>query len=410
MWLINHYAFPPTEPGGTRHYSHARELIRRGHEVQIVACTFHHLKHQQMLIVRNGHWQRQVLNGVPFTWISACSYQSNSFSRIRNMFEFSGRLWRGEWARGLPRPDLILGSSPHPFAAFAAAGLASKYRVPFVLEIRDLWPYVLAEVGGYSPWHPFLKLVDITMRYLYGKADRIIMFSRHSVDLLARYGADPNKIVWIPNGVDLTMNPQPRPAPRNGQFTVTYLGAHNQWNSLDAVLDAAVILQGEGVKNVVINFVGDGVEKTRLRERARKESIANVRFEDPVPKNQVPRVLHQSNAFIINNRRDGISRNWTSFQKIYDYLAAGRPVIFGSCTENDPVREAAAGISVEADQPRQLAGAIKFLASQPAETLAEYGARGRRYVEEKYSIPTLVDRFEALALELAGRAKSGAAH
>ena len=64
---------------------------------------------------------------------------------------------------------------------------------------------------------------------------------------------------------------------------------------------------------------------------------------------------------------------------------------------------------MEADQPRQLAGAIKFLASQPAETLAEYGARGRRYVEEKYSIPTLVDRFEALALELAGRAKSGAA-
>src|SRR5262249_13671363 len=151
MWLVNHYAFPPSEPGGTRHYSHARELIRRGHDVQIVACTFHHLKHQHMLMVRNGYWQRQVLDEVPFTWISACSYQSNSFSRILNMFEFSGRLWRGNWAHGLRRPNLILGSSPHPFAAFAAARLASRYGVPFVLEIRDLWPYVLAEVGGYSP-------------------------------------------------------------------------------------------------------------------------------------------------------------------------------------------------------------------------------------------------------------------
>jgi glycosyltransferase involved in cell wall biosynthesis len=360
-----------------------------------------------MLIVRNGYWQRQVLDDVPFIWISARGYQSNSFSRILNMFEFTGRLWRGSWARGLQRPNLILGSSPHPFAAFAAARLASRYQVPFVLEIRDLWPYVLAEVGGYSPRHPFLQLVDITMRYLYAKADRIIMFSRHSAHLLARYGADPNKIVWIPNGVDLNMNPQPRPAPRNGQFTVTYLGAHNQWNSLDAVLDAATILQQEGVKNVVVQLVGDGVEKPRLRERARKERIANVRFEDPVPKNQVPRVLHQSNAFIINNRRDGISRNWMSFQKLYDYLAAGRPVIFGSCTENDPVREAAAGVSVEADHPRQLANAVKFLASQPAETLEEYGARGRRYIEERYSIATLVDRFEALAAELATSAKCG---
>jgi glycosyltransferase involved in cell wall biosynthesis len=409
IWLINHYAFPPTEPGGTRHYSHARELIRRGHDVHNIACTFHHLKRQQMLTIRNGYWQRQTIGGVPFTWISARGYRSNSWARVMNMFEFSGRLWRGKWADGLPRPDLILGSSPHPFAALAAAQLASTYRVPFVLEIRDLWPYVLSEIGGYSSYHPFLLLIDLTMRRLYAKADRIVMFSRHSADLLARYGADRKKIAWIPNGVDLHMNPQPRPAPSNRQFVVTYLGAHNQWNSLDSVLDAAIILQRDGAKDVLIQFVGDGVEKPRLVERARREGIGNVRFEDPVPKKQVPDVLHHSNAFIINNRKDGISRNWMSFQKIYDYLAAGRPVVFGSCTENDPVREAEAGISVEADRPDQLADAIQFLASLSSEKLGEYGARGRQYIEEQYSIPVLVDRFEALALELAGSAKRSTA-
>src|SRR5215469_13042925 len=288
MWLINHYAFPPTEPGGTRHYSHARELIRRGHEVQIVACTFHHLKHQQMLIVRNGYWKRQVLNGVPFTWISACSYQSNSFSRIRNMFEFSGRLWRGEWARGLPRPDLILGSSPHPFAAFAAAGLASRYRVPFVLEIRDLWPYVLTEVGGLSPRHPFVLLVDSVMRFLYRRAARIIMFSGSSASLLERYGADPKKIEWIPNGVDLNLCPAPRPAPDDLKFTVSYLGAHNRWNSLGVVLSAARLLQQAGIKRVLFRFVGDGGDKLQLMDRARNEGIHNVEFHDMAPKKQVP--------------------------------------------------------------------------------------------------------------------------
>jgi glycosyltransferase involved in cell wall biosynthesis len=409
IWLINHYAFPPTEPGGTRHYSHARELIRRGHDVHIIACSFHHLKRKHMTVLRSGSWQRQVLDGVPFTWISACGYRSNSIARIANMFEFGGRLWGRNWAGDLPRPDLILGSTPHPFAALAAARLASSYGTPFVLEIRDLWPYVLSEVGGYSRYHPFLLLVDLTMRYLYAKADRIVMFSRHSADLLERYGARRDKIAWIPNGVDLNLNPQPRPAPHNSQFIVTYLGAHNQWNSLDAILDAAHILQQDGTKRVLIQLVGDGVEKPRLMERARKEGIENVRFEEPVPKKQVPRVLHHSNAFIINNRKDAISRNWMSFQKIYDYLAAGRPVVFGSCTENDPVREAGAGISVEADHPRQLADAIKFLAAQSPEKLEEYGVRGRRYIEEQYSIPVLVDRFEALAFELAGSARLRAA-
>ena len=406
IWLINHYALPPNEPGGTRHYSHARELIRRGHNVQIITCTFHHLTHKHMIALRNGYWERQTIGGVPFTWISARGYRSNSLARVLNMLEFSGRVWRKSWSDGLPPPDLILGSSPHPFAALVASHLAAKYRVPFVLEIRDLWPYVLAEVGGYPSYHPFLVLLDVVMRYLYGKADRIVMFSQHSTDLLAGCGADRSKIAWIPNGVDLTMNPEPRPAPRNGEFTVTYLGSHNKWNSLDAILDAALILQKDGPQGIVIQFVGHGTEKPRLMEKARREGIGNVRFRDPVPKQEVSQVLHHSNAFIINNRNDGVSRNWTSFEKIYDYLAAGRPVVFGSCTPNDPVREAAAGLSVEADNPRQLAEAIKSIASQSPETLAEYGVRGRRYIEEKYSIPTLVDRFEALALELAGSGKS----
>lgn len=398
LWFLNHYALPPTEPGGTRHYSHARELIRRGHQVEIIACSFHHLKREQMNDAA-GKWERQILDGVPFNWIPACAYKSNSIARIANIFEFSWRAWRKNWMGCLLRPDLIVGSSPHPFAALAAERLAVRYSARFVLEVRDLWPYVLTEVGGYSRYHPFLQLVDRTMRYLYARADRIVMFSKHSADLMARYGADPAKIVWIPNGVDLNMNPEPRPAPEGDRFVVTYLGAHNQWNSLDAILDAAKILQ-ESARNVLIRFVGDGASKPGLVERANAEGIRNVRFENPVPKKQVPDVLHRSNAFIINNRKDGVSKNWMSFQKIYDYLAAGRPIVFGSCTNDDPVRDAGAGISVEADNPNEIASAIQFLASRSREQLWECGLRGRRYVERTYSIPLLVDRFENMAWEL----------
>ena len=405
IWLIHHYANPPHEPGDARHHSHARELIRRGHDVRIVACNFHHLYHEYMPMTPGRIWEHQIHEGVPFIFITACRYQDNSIARIWNMFEFSRRTWKRNWAAELPPPDLILGSSPHPFAALAAERLAAHYGVPFVLEIRDLWPYVLTEVGGHSKYHPFVQLVDKTMRHLYARAERIVMFSRDSADLLIRYGADPRKVVWIPHGVDLSLNPEPVPAPEDGQFTVTYLGAHNQWNSLDKVLDAAKLLP-DGT-NVLIRFVGDGVSKAALVEKAKVEGIRNVRFDDPVPKKQVREILHSSDAFIINNRKDGVSKRWMSFNKIYDYLAAGRPIVFGCCTDNDPVREAGAGITVEADNPAELARGIEFLASRSPEQLREYGRRGRKYIEENYSIRTLVDRFESVACELAGQRSAG---
>lgn len=400
IWLVNHYANPPSEPGDARHYSHAHELMRRGHSVRIVACNFNHLKHEFMPMTPGRIWEHHVFEGVPFTRIAARPYHGNSFARIWNMIQFARRVWKGDWAVGLPTPDLILGSSPHPFAALAAERLASRYGSPFVLEIRDLWPYVLTEVGGYSPYHPFVQLVDKTMRFLYARAGRIVMFSRDSADMLVRYGADPQKIVWIPQGVDLRSNPAPRPAPEDGRFVVTYLGAHNYWNSLDTVLDAAKLLQSAGVNDVSIRFVGDGVCKSGLVERARSEGIHNVCFDGPVTKKQVPEILHTSDAFIINNRKDGASKGWMSFQKIYDYLAAARPIVFGCCANNDPVRESGAGISVEADNPAELARAIEHLSRLPREQLWEFGLRGHRYIEEGYNLPLVVNRFEALVSEL----------
>jgi glycosyltransferase involved in cell wall biosynthesis len=323
------------------------------------------------------------------------------------MAEFARRAWKGEWAAELKAPDLILGSNPDPFAALAAEQLAVRYHVPFVLEIRDLWPYVLTEIGGHSQYHPFVQIVDKTMRFLYARAARVVMLSRDSADLMAGYGADPKKIVWIPHGVDLSMTPEPSPAPDDGLFTVTYLGAHNQWNSLDPILDAAKLLQESGVKDVLIRFVGDGVSKRGLVERARVEEIRNVKFDAPVPKTEVPELMHSSDAFIINNRKDGVSMRWMSFSKTYDYLAAGRPVVAGSCRDNDPVREAGAGVTVDADNPEALAGAIRFLSRQSPAQLLEYGTRGRQYIEKNYSISALVDRFEAMAIEAAGERPHG---
>jgi glycosyltransferase involved in cell wall biosynthesis len=396
IWIIHHYANTPYAPGDARHFSHARELIRRGHSVRIVACSFHHLTHDQMLEASAEQWVERVYDGVPFTWIRTSGYKGRSIRRILNMFAFSIGTARRKWAKGLECPDVIMGSTPHPFAALAAERLAAHYKVPFILEVRDPWPYVLTEIGGRSRFHPFIQLVDRTMRFLYRRASAIIMFSRDSTQLLASFGADPGKIVWIPQGIDLAMCPTPRLAPDDGVFTVSYIGAHNEWNSLDAILDAAKILQSSKSHPILIRFVGDGDSKQKLINKARSENILNVRFDPPVPKKDIRKILEESDAFIMNNRKDEVSRNWMSFSKLYEYLAAGRPVIFGSWTQNDPVSDSGAGISVPADDPEELAEAIRFIAASSPQELARYGKLGRSYIEQHNSIPVLVDRFEAL--------------
>jgi len=404
IWLIDHYTNMPQDLGDARQFSNARELAKRGHTVRVIACSFNHLTRNFYPSMEGGkRWDNRETHGVAFTVISATAYQTNfEMVRLRNMLVFAFRTWLAEWAKDLPRPDIIMGSSPDPFVGIAAQRLASRYRVPFVLEIRDPWPYAISEVTGKSKYHPFVMVVDWTMRYLYAKASRIIMLSKNSTDLLVEGGAKESKIVWIPQGVDLEMNPTPRPAPDDGLFTITYLGAHNQWNSLDTILDAAKLLALWGVEHVLFRFVGDGVSKAGLIKRAVDEGIHNVRFDDPVPKMDVARVQHESDAFIINNRRDGVSKRWMSFNKLYDYLAAGRPVIFGSHTENDPVRESGAGISVEAGNAEALAKAVQHLAGLTREELWQYGERGRRFIEKNYSIPALIDRFEVVASEVTG--------
>ena len=401
IWLVNHHANPPHTPGDARHYSYARELIRHGHEVRVIACNFDHLQHKFLPMTPGRTWEHHSFGDVPFTWIKANAYKSNyEPARIFNMLQFALRAWRQDWTRGLSAPDLVLGSTPDPFASLAAQRIASRYRVPFVLEVRDPWPYAITEIVGYSRSHPFVKLLDRVMRYLYKKAARIVIFSKHSSELLVRYGADIDKIVCIPHGVDLSFNPEPRPTIDDGLFTVTYLGAHNQWNSLNTVLDTAKILQGKGRKDILFRFVGDGTSKPELIARARVEQIGNVRFDDPVPKDQVPAVKHAADAFILNNSRDAVSKSWMSFSKIYDYLAAGRPVVFGSWTGDDPVRESGGGISVEAGNAEAMAEAIECLASLSPHELFACGLRGRRFIEANYSVSALVARFEAMALEI----------
>lgn len=399
IWIVNHYALPPGRPGGTRHYAFAKELRKRGHQVVVVASSFDYQRRLETRLKPRELCRVQEEEGVPFLWLRTLPYQGNGFLRVLNMFSFAlGALIQAQPIL-LGKPDLIIGSSPHPFAALAAQLLSQRYGVPFVLEVRDLWPQSLVDLGGFSPHHPLIMVMESLERYLYWRAQSIISLLPFAHEHMVKKGAEANKIFWIPNGVDLELVPLPQPPIRKQRLTVLYAGAHGVANNLDVILEAARIFKVKGWDSLVeFRFIGDGPEKPRLKEKATSFGLTNVRFEDPVPKRHVYQVLSEGDILLLTLRDSPVFRLGVSPNKLFDYMAVARPVIFAVNSPGNPVEYAQAGYVVSPDSPEDLAQAIYRLSQLSLEERWSMGLRGRRYLEEYHSIKRLVDRLEEVLL------------
>ncbi|WP_263368594.1 glycosyltransferase family 4 protein [Edaphobacter bradus] len=392
VWLVNHYALTPSEPGGTRHYALARYLIRSGHDVTIIASSFNHATRRQRSCISGKLCAFEQYNEVPFLWLRVPGYRSN-VARLWNMFVFAFEVWWGLGTRGMNKPDIVVGSSLTLFAAFAAARLARRLRVPFVLEIRDLWPQTLIDMGV-SPHHPAVVGFGMIERYLYRKADKIVTLLPNASDHMIAKGAQPNDITWIPNGIDTELMPAPHdPAPHD-VFTVMYAGSHGVSDALDPVLDAAAILNKEAPGRYCFRFVGDGPKKAGLRRRAETENIANVVFEDPVSKRDIFSVLQEADAFILSAKNTTLYHHGISPNKLHEYMAAARPTIFAGNSHNNPIAEATGGLTVAPEDSGAIAAAVEALAAMSISERLNMGLRARQYVEEHHDLTRLARRLE----------------
>jgi glycosyltransferase involved in cell wall biosynthesis len=395
VWIINQYVIAPGQAGGTRHHCLARELVKQGHEVTIVASSFDHYTRKETRLVDGQLYETEVSDGVTFVWLRTPPYPGNTIARMWNMLVFAWRVLQRKGFRNLPRPDVIWGSSPHLFAALAAERVAFRLKVPFVLEVRDLWPQSLIELGSVSPRHPIARGLLCIEKHLYRRAKHIISLLQGAPDHMVSKGARRDDITWIPNGMDVDLFPQPAPLPNNPVFTVMYAGAHGLANALDPILDAAGILQREGYQDrILFRFVGDGPSKPGLRARALAEGIHIVQFEDSVPKVRMFETLSGADAFVVCMKASPLYRWGISLNKVFDYLACARPIVFAGDSPYNQVSAAGAGLTVPPENGRAIADAIKKLLETPVVERAEMGLKGRRHVEEFYSMEVLGRRLE----------------
>ncbi|MEV1328684.1 glycosyltransferase family 4 protein [Micromonospora costi] len=388
--VFNHFAVSPGYPGGTRHV----ELFSRlpGTSYTIIAG------------------RRNLITGLPqrvepgFRLVAVTPYRGNGLGRVVNWASYAVTAT----VAGLrqPRPDVVFASSPHLLAALSGWVVATVRRTPFVLEIRDLWPRVLVDMGTLSETSLAYRALERLERFLYRRCDRVVIMAPGIRAALEAKGVAPEKIAYIPNAADpedFVPGADRDELRRRYGFTrrtAVYAGAHGPANGLDLLLDAAA-----AVPEIDVVLVGSGVEKSRLRAAA--HDMRNIRFLDPVPKTEIPDLLHAADVGVhvladVELFRAGVSPN-----KVFDYMAAGLPIVTNSPgIVGDLVLGAGAG---HVTPPTHLAhGLTQMLQASPDE-LAKMGAAGRRWIranQSRTAMARALGELLASLLEDEGRTRS----
>lgn len=396
VWILNHYAQEPGGAGGTRHFSLARHLSSYGWKATIIAASTDHSTGLQRL--NAGETQRlQTYDGVPFLWLKTRGYSGNGMDRVANMFDYTRAVLNRRNLSSLDAPDAIIGSSVHPLAAWAGRKLAKRHGVPFVFEVRDLWPQTLIDMGRLSDRHPAAIGLRWLEKSLYRAASRIIVLLPHAHEYIEPLGIAREKIVWIPNGTDTDSFGPKMPITESDKFTLMYFGAHGAANGLDNLLSAMqIVAKTPKGDRICLRLIGDGPLKPSLMAAAKAKGLANVEFEDPVPKNDIPALAAQADAFVFNLIDAPVFKYGISSNKLFDFLAAGRPVLFCCASSNNPVADAGAGVTIPPEDPQLLADAIMNVASLSLAQRTEMGLAGRRHLEQNYAMDRLAGRLASM--------------
>ena len=404
VWILNHYAISPDMSGGTRHYDLGRELVRRGYKVTIFASGFDHSTKKYVKVHPKERFTIGDYNGIRFIWLNTIPYYVNNWRRVLNMISYGVRVL--SVSHRVEKPDVIIGSSVHPFAVMAAWWLARRYKARFIFEVRDLWPQTAVEMGAIKATRIPAKILYAWEKFMYKKAEKIIVLLPYAKEYIKNRGINPKKVIWIPNGVNLEqfnksvhIDPSSEAAKvfekYKDKFKVVYAGAHGPANGLEVVIDVAYSLFKKPA-NIHFFLIGNGPEKEKLIKKAREKAIDNITFLDSVPKSQIPSILQQSDLLMFCLRHLGIYKYGISPNKMYDYLASGKPVIMSGNTVNDVVREARAGVTVEPENPEALARGILKIENMTLEERQKLGVNGRAYVEKYHSIRVLGDILEKI--------------
>ncbi len=384
-----------------RYFYLGREWVRLGHQVDVIAARWSHVRRVNPPPAER---EAEPCAGLRYKWLPAWTYRGNGMGRVLAMLRFALQVWlrAGRFARQL-RPDCVLVASPDPLAIHGALRIARKAGAICVFDARDLWPLTLVALGAASPRHPFVRLLQWSEDRACRECELVVSVQPYALRHLATRGLPADRFRYFPNGFcpDEWVSP-PAPAPAElaslrarHPILVGYFGAHGTANRLDVLLDAASRIDDPRIGFVL---VGQGPLKAELMRRAASRGIRNVHFMNAVPKDQMQRWLAAVDIAFAAARRSSLYAFGASFNKLYDYLASARPIVFAAQVDPDPVALSGGGVTVDPEDAGAIASAIVRLADCSAEERAKMGQRGAQWASAHHAYPVIAaDYANALA-------------
>ena len=379
--VLNQFALPRSEGGGTRH----ADLFERlsGWEPVIVAGNRNHYS-QHRFTTSDAHF---LLLPVPRS-------SGGALSRLIGWTAYSAMAFLRVLV--LPSLSAVYGSSPHLLAPLAGLAVARIRRVPFVLEVRDLWPESIVAAGAMRAGSATHRVLATLERLLVRSADRVVVVTEGWDAHFAGLGVDPaTAVTVIPNGTetaDFAVS-ESREALREklalDSFTAVFAGAHGPKDGIDLILDVAA-----EVPQVSFLMIGDGPSKAAAVRRAASEGLSNVRFMDPVPKAELPRVLRACDVGIHAVTPLEVFEKGMSPNKLFDYLAAGLPIVSNARL---PLRQVVQDGEVgRIGGSHDLASCLRDVRDATEDRRAQWTKRAVGLVESRFSRTAAAERLEQL--------------
>ena len=378
---MNHYAGSMFFDKGGRHYNFAKYLRRAGYEPVIFCANSKHGQ-QELFFDNQDLWHEHIAEEIvtPFVFVKARTYQGNGKQRVLNMIDFYRNVKKTakQYAKKHGSPDVIYASSVHPLTLVAGIQLAKYFGVKCICEVRDFWPEsIVAYSTRFTRSHPLMRLLYHGEKWIYKKADSLIFTTEGAYDYIVEQGWEKDiprsKVHYINNGVDLETFRYNRehfqiedPDLRNPDlFQVVYTGSIRRVNNLGLLLNAAKQVTDPKVRFLIW---GDGDERPMLEQRIRDEGIGNVGFKGKVDKKYIPYIVSKADLNFAHNTPSSLFRFGISFNKIFDYFAAGKPILTDFPCAYNPVIQSNSGVAVENATAAEVARAIeKMVALEEAE-------------------------------------------
>jgi glycosyltransferase involved in cell wall biosynthesis len=402
---VHQFFAGPSSPGPDQPRAVVRALADRGHHVDVIACDFNAYSEQSEA---PEEWRSDAGGVVRVHRLPAPrNMRAGLRRRLATYVRFAWAAWR--FGKRLERPDVVLSSIQPLFAGYAGMRLARRWKVPMLLEVRDLWPDALVAKGAISRLQaaPLERLA----RNLYFGAARVVSLTPGIRRELVGKGLDASRIDLFPNGF------KDRPPSVDGwiregvrrefgwgdSFVAVFTGAHTEVTAVDVMVRAAECLKDR--PDIRIDLFGAGQTKAPAQELAKRLGLSNVHFHDAVPKPQVARILEGADVALMTLFKSPLIHIYFE-SKLIDYLGAGKPILAAmDGVQPDVIAAAAAGRCVGSFDHRGLARLIREAADNRG-PLGPMGESGARFVRQRLAQPVILSRYVDM-LEAVAAGRSG---